>query len=129
MNTLEEHAVLVHLGDGKVIKFKECGDGLYYFDTAAPLAHSVSVTSNNGVLGYLFLQTIAENLEYYSKRKIEGAEEAQRLQCILWWPSTRDHKSYMAHGLVHNSPVNVDNINRAEKAFGPAAPLLQGKMK
>ena len=35
----------------------------------------------------------------------------------------------MAHNLVHNSPINVGDINRAEKAFGPAAPLFQGKMK
>eukprot|EP00957_Ditylum_brightwellii_P049423 3749865-Ditylum_brightwellii.AAC.1 len=54
MNTLEERTILLHLGDGKVIKFKECDDGLYYFDTAAPLAHSVGVTSNNGVIGYFF---------------------------------------------------------------------------
>eukprot|EP00957_Ditylum_brightwellii_P096269 7332464-Ditylum_brightwellii.AAC.1 len=40
MNTLEERAILVHLDDGKVIKFKECDDGLYYFDMAAPLDHS-----------------------------------------------------------------------------------------
>eukprot|EP00957_Ditylum_brightwellii_P064436 4890262-Ditylum_brightwellii.AAC.1 len=41
MNTLEECAILVHFDDGKVIKFKECDDGLYYFDTAAPLDHSI----------------------------------------------------------------------------------------
>jgi hypothetical protein len=62
MNTLEERAILVHFDDGKVIKFKECDDGLYYFDTAAPLVHSIGVASNNGVIGYLFLQTVAENL-------------------------------------------------------------------
>eukprot|EP00957_Ditylum_brightwellii_P182548 13905992-Ditylum_brightwellii.AAC.1 len=95
MNMLEERAILVHLGDGKVIKFKECDDGLYYFDTVAPLAHFIDVASNNRVIGYLFLQTIAKNLEYYPKQEIEGEEEAQCLQCILWWPSTRDYKSYM----------------------------------
>eukprot|EP00957_Ditylum_brightwellii_P190298 14485617-Ditylum_brightwellii.AAC.1 len=129
MNTLEERTIFVHLGDGKVIKFKECDDRLYYFDTGVPLAHPVGVTSNDGVLGYLFLQTIAKRLEYYSKQEIKGAEEAQHIQRILWWPNTRDYKSYVAHNLVHNSPVNVDDINRAEKAFGPAAPLFQGKMK
>eukprot|EP00957_Ditylum_brightwellii_P029029 2193201-Ditylum_brightwellii.AAC.1 len=76
MNTLKERAILVHLSDDKVIKFKECDDGLYYFDTAAPLAHFVGVTSNNGVISYLFLQTVAENLKYYSKQEIEGVEEA-----------------------------------------------------
>ena len=35
----------------------------------------------------------------------------------------------MAHNLVHNSPVNVDDINCAEQVFGPAAPLFQGKMR
>eukprot|EP00957_Ditylum_brightwellii_P080120 6093590-Ditylum_brightwellii.AAC.1 len=40
INMLEECAILVYLSDDKVIKFKECDDGLYYFDTAAPLAHS-----------------------------------------------------------------------------------------
>eukprot|EP00957_Ditylum_brightwellii_P029862 2259264-Ditylum_brightwellii.AAC.1 len=77
MNTLEERAILVHLDDDKVIKFKECDDGFYYFDTAAPLDHSVGVTSNNGVIDHLFLQTVAENLEYYSKQEIKRAEEAQ----------------------------------------------------
>eukprot|EP00957_Ditylum_brightwellii_P034064 2580467-Ditylum_brightwellii.AAC.1 len=61
MNTLEEHGILVHFDDSKVIKFKECDDGLYYFDTATPLDHSIGVTSNNGVIDYLFLQTAAKN--------------------------------------------------------------------
>eukprot|EP00957_Ditylum_brightwellii_P094964 7231840-Ditylum_brightwellii.AAC.1 len=76
MNTLEECAILVHLDDDKDIKFKECDDGLYYFDMAAPPDHSVGVTSNERVIAYLFLQTVAENLEYYSKKEIKGAEEA-----------------------------------------------------
>eukprot|EP00957_Ditylum_brightwellii_P174547 13290399-Ditylum_brightwellii.AAC.1 len=41
MNMLEERAILVHLDDDKIIKFKECDDGLYHFDMAAPLDHSV----------------------------------------------------------------------------------------
>ena len=127
MNTLEERAILVHNGD-KVMKFKECKDGLNFFDTAASFDH-LMVTSNDGIKAYSYLQTVADNSAYYSKQEIDGAEDARRLQRIIWWPSTKDYKGYVAHNLVHNSPVDVNDINRAEHIFGPAAPLLQGKMK
>jgi hypothetical protein len=33
MDTTKERAMLLHVSDDNIIKFTECGNGLYYFDT------------------------------------------------------------------------------------------------
>jgi hypothetical protein len=44
------------------------------------------------------------------------------------WPSTSDFKSYVSNNCIRNSPVTLDDINRADIIYGPAKPLLAGKM-
>ena len=69
MDTLKERAILVHLND-KIIKFQECNDGLYYFDTAALLDQTVEVTYKQNIRDYFYLQTVAESNRFYSKEEI-----------------------------------------------------------
>ena len=59
---------------------------------------------------------------------MKKAGEARALQRDIGWPSTAQYKYYISKQLINNSPITVDDINRAEYIFGPAKPLLEGKM-
>ena len=72
--------------------------------------------------------TVSENKKYFSKRKIAGAEEAQRLQQTLGWPSIEQFRNIVGNNLVRNCNVTVADIDRAQFLFRTPTPLLQGKM-
>ena len=41
MDTREKKAIIVHV-NGSILVFKMCFDGLFYFDTANPLGHTIN---------------------------------------------------------------------------------------
>ena len=56
MDMSKERAIIVCVGNGKVIKFQECEDGLYHYDTT-----SKSKSTNNS---YMFVTTVAQNKNF-----------------------------------------------------------------
>ena len=74
-DSLKECAMLVHYKD-KVYKFKECAEGLYYYDTAT----SEPIKPKTNVISYSFLETVKDNKEYYTSQEIKGAELARKTQ-------------------------------------------------
>ena len=75
MDTDIERAIKIFY-KGKVIKFKECADGLYFFDTEG---HEGVQHKNNKteILCYSALQTTRENKLQYTKQEIERANKAR----------------------------------------------------
>jgi len=61
MDTAEELAMTVHIGDGVSLKFSKCESGLYYFDT--------SKSSNSTIMAYSFLSTVKKRKKF--KERIE----------------------------------------------------------
>jgi hypothetical protein len=57
MDTSVEAALCVHRSDGSIMKFIEYGSGLYYHDAAA----AVQTNSNENVIDYSFVSTVANN--------------------------------------------------------------------
>ena len=145
MDSLKERAMLVH-HKGQCYKFKECSEGLYYYDTnelpanAQPVLTAVEVENENDVkenqtdkskdtvMDYSFLQTVESNKQYFTSAEIQGANNARSLQQMIGWPSASHFKSIVKKQLLQNCNVTVDDINRADIIYGPARPLLQGKM-
>jgi hypothetical protein len=121
MDTSKEKAMFVH-HKSDVFKFQECDDGLYYYDTANCNSNKVEVTN------YSFLETVDENSNFFSADEIKGALHACQTQQEMNWPSTSDFKYYISNNCIRNSPVTLDDINQAEIIYGPAKPLLEGKM-
>ncbi len=74
MDTREQKAIMVHV-DGSILVFKMCFDGLFYFDTANPLAHTIN-DDKEAVIPYNFLQTVGGNKSFFTKREIKGANQA-----------------------------------------------------
>jgi hypothetical protein len=65
MDTSVEAAMTVHRLDGSLMKFKEYGSGLYYFDTAEPQTETTTNFSSTDEHAYLFLNTVANNKQAY----------------------------------------------------------------
>ena len=84
-----EDTIVVHLGKNQEIKFTRCGHLLYYFDTtnASPvetpqdnITDSETIDkSKSSATSYSVVSTVATNKEYFTRRKIEGADNSQLL--------------------------------------------------
>jgi hypothetical protein len=120
MDTDDAPTMMVHVSPDIILRFQQCGSGLYYYDTAAN-AH------NSNVISYSFLSTVRNNKDYFNRQEIEGADKARILQGNIGWPSTKDMQNYIASNLIVNCNVTVDDVNRAEAIYGPQVPLLKGK--
>ena len=123
MDTSQSRSIQVLLKNNTSITFLEAHNGLYYMDTSDPMKH-INVPIN----GYSFLSTVKSNKTSFTTQQIKGADRACSLQAILGWPSTTDFKSAVASNFIKNSPVTINDIDRAEFIYGPALPTLQGKM-
>jgi len=75
MDTSVEAALCVHCSDGSITKFIEYGLGLSYHDAAA----AVQPNSNENVIDYSFVSTVANNEAQFPRWEIEGADKARAL--------------------------------------------------
>ena len=66
------------------IKILRCGNGLYYYSTV------VEHKTKKSVLGYSRLSTVDVNKDYFTRRKIEGADDARIFQGRIFWLSNQD---------------------------------------
>ena len=126
MDSMVEKAIIVHTPDGKMLKFSECSDGLYFYDTSNRNKSQVNDYSELSSMIFL-LNSVPNNIKNYSKRQVERAIVARKVHHLIGWPSTQKYKSYVQNNLLKNSDVTVKDINRAEDIFGKPTPILKGK--
>ena len=122
-DSLKERAMLVHYKD-EVYKFKECAEGLYYYDTV----NSKPNKSKSDVTSYSFLETVKDNKEHYTSHEIKGAKLARNTRQAIGWPSTGNCRNIIKKNLIQNSGITIDDINRTEIILGTPTPLIKGKM-
>jgi hypothetical protein len=106
-------AFIVHKPNGIDVHFIMHTDGLHYHDTKNRQLTMVS--------------TVESESQGYSKRQIEQAKTARDFQAKVGHPSTQDLKSIVKSNLIVNCPVTAEDIDRAEKIYGPSVPILKGK--
>ena len=104
---------LVHIKD-KLIPFRESEEGLYYFNPTAVKHKSM-------------VQTVDDNKAFYTDRQQERAKRARELLHTLGCPSVADLKRIIKMNSINDCPVTVDDVNLAEKIYGPDVPSLKGK--
>ena len=96
----KERAITVEY-QGKLYKFKNFQYGLYYYDTAVlKYISSKPDKYNSPITNSLFLRTVEYNKSYFSSNKIEGANNARKVQQIIGWPST-DNFKYIIKKTTH----------------------------
>lgn len=124
-----EKAFNVHTDDG-IVKFERNKDGLYVYrpsnDYRQSVADDKDSTKPNKGKG-LMIQTIEENKQGYTQRQFEDAKKARKLYHILGCPSVENYKHILRQNLIRNCPVTIEDVNIAEKIFGPDIGTLKGK--
>ena len=104
MDTNVERAINLHIG-GNTLQFKECSDGLYYYDTKSPLSNP-NPSNTMAITNYSpssFVQTVYENKLLYNKHDVQGADRARMLQQQLGRPSDAAFARIINDNLIHNS--------------------------
>eukprot|EP00529_Nitzschia_sp_RCC80_P034701 CAMPEP_0113456038 /NCGR_PEP_ID=MMETSP0014_2-20120614/8681_1 /TAXON_ID=2857 /ORGANISM="Nitzschia sp." /LENGTH=124 /DNA_ID=CAMNT_0000347479 /DNA_START=647 /DNA_END=1021 /DNA_ORIENTATION=- /assembly_acc=CAM_ASM_000159 len=76
--------------------------------------------------GVSLVQSVDENMNFYTARQIETAKKARELLHALGSPSVEDLKKAIRIG-IKNSPVSIADVVIAEKIFGPDVGSLKGK--
>lgn len=102
METAIEAAMLVHKLDGSVMKFHEYQTGLYYHDVAVERKK----VSNNDVIDYSFVNTVAGNKERFHRREIEGADRARELYKKIGRPSQKQFEHILSSNIIRNCPLS-----------------------
>ena len=83
MDTSVEDALCVHHSDGSIMKLIGYGSGLHYHYAAA----AVQPNSNENVIDYSFVSTVANNKTQFPRCEIEGADKARALYRKIRRPS------------------------------------------
>ena len=123
MDSSVARAINLHF-NGDIYQFKECADGLYYFDpTKSNHSNVMPVTSYPSLV-----QTVAQNKLPYSKNVVKGADRARALQQQLGWPSQNAFLNIIKENHIHNSPVTTQDFIRAQQIYGTPASLIKGTM-
>jgi Reverse transcriptase (RNA-dependent DNA polymerase) len=111
----------VHKLDGSTMIFNEFTSGLYYHDTAK------NPTTNSTATAYTLLNTVVGNKTLFTRREIEGADNARKLYQQLGRPSEVFFQKILSQRMILNCPVTADDAKRALFIYGPDLATLKGK--
>ena len=106
----------IHLNNDRRIIFKQCGEGIYYFDTTN------DDFSEEQTAEYTFLNTVDSNNSCFHRQYIKGSDEERVLQKLVGWPSTSIQKNQ-----IRNFLITTYDIIIAEPIYGPQIPIIQDK--
>ena len=71
LDTFKEYAIYV-THNGNTYSFRECDDGLYFYDTATHTSGAEHTLASKATLVPVLAQTVEDNKSYFSKEEIEG---------------------------------------------------------
>jgi uncharacterized short protein YbdD (DUF466 family) len=77
--------------------------------------------------GTALVQTVSENLQFYTPRQIEMAKQARSLYEMIGCPSYDDFVAIIKNNLLPHANVTTKDILHAEKIFGKELGSLKGK--
>ncbi len=92
---------------GGVVEFKSSTCSLNYLD----------VTDEDSRVEWMLVNTMRANFEGFTRREVEKANEARRLQGMIGNPTKREFAGMVHEKLITNCPVTVHNINNANRTF------------
>ena len=128
-----EDAFKVHTDNG-IVKFARTDEGLYVYKPTSK--YLKVVTADKGMKPptndpadeiSCMVSSVEENKLGYTKRQYEDAKRARRLYHIVGCPTVENFKHILQQNIIKNCPVTIDDVNIAEKIFGPDIGALKGK--
>jgi hypothetical protein len=109
----KEKAFIVHLEEGRKIKFRQAPNGLYYHK---PKELNTQKNIENGTN---MMNTVEENKRFFTNRQIARAYKARELYHALGTPSIHDFKATIIMNAIKNNPVTLEDVKISEMIFGP----------
>ena len=106
-DSAKESAFIVHAKNGPV-RFTCSPENLYYYK---PKYQGTTT-------GMTLVETLSENMKFYTPHQVECARQARKLLHVLGCPTIPDLKAIIQSNAINNCPVTIDDINMAEKIFG-----------
>ena len=107
-------AFFVHYDYG-IVKYDKTPNGLHAYEPTRP-------KQDIGMLN-----SVDENKLFYTDRQIAQAKRARDLYINLGTPSIKDFKTALTANFIANCPVTSEEVDLAEKIFGPDTGSLKGK--
>ena len=111
-------ALQVHTPRGTV-NFRPCKKGLHYFDMSKK-------ENKDLVFAQSPIATIMSNIEGFTKREVQRAIHARKLQSMLRGPRKADYEGMVHAKMIDDCPI-VDDIKNAHSIFGPDMVGLRGR--
>ena len=121
-DTDQANEIVVHLGEGKEMKFKEVESGLYLYSIKEK-----DNSTKQKVSSYSFLTLVTANKSLYTSRQLKRAEEARKLYEHLGMPGYRKFFKALTHNHIRDCPITIDDAKRALHIYGPDPAHLKGK--
>ena len=97
---------------GKVIDFKRNFQGLFLYWPSSDRSD---------------LATVRGNVEGFTKRQVDRAKAARELYHKVGAPTITNLKALIRQNLISDCPVTAEDVDLAEKIFGPDAATLKGR--
>ena len=124
MDSAVEKALFVHLPH-KIIVFKQLKNNLYGMDPNDPES-SISKEEYQ-IKNIQMTSVVTDNLKYMSERQRKRAKAARKVFQAVGTPTTQDLKAIIRMNLIKNMEITTEDVNLAEKAFGPDVGSMKGK--
>jgi len=120
MDSAVEKCFNVHRKDGTILKFVECGDGLYLWSTKIKQRQQQQRP-------FTFAQTTNDIEKLYTPRQVQQARDVQELQRRLAYPPQQKFEQIIKSGSLLNCPYTVDDVRQSYHIYGPIVEVLKGK--
>jgi len=130
----QEDAFLVYTQDG-IIKFESTPEGLYRYKVSKNYLKNLHKKKNNennetSKTDYTtsnMVATLEENMTGFTDRQVQQAKLARKIYHNIGTPTIKNFKLLIKTNSIKNCPITIDDINNAEKIFGPSLSSLKGK--
>ncbi len=109
---------------GKTVKFNANKDGLYMYK---PPESFIKENQSSGISHNSIVTTVRDNMQGYTTKQIQLADDARKLYHLIGTPSLKNFKAIVKGNMIKNIPISVDDIDRAEKIYGPDIYAIKGK--
>ena len=105
---------IIYLDDNTRVVFQSFRNGLYM--------HKL-----NQVNSYSFLHIVSENMSFYTRQEVRGADTAREQQGQIGWPSDQEYYKIVRDNQMKNNICSLHDIKRADHIYGGhAVYLLKG---
>ena len=122
----KEDAFKVHM-NGKILEFKETPQGLHCCSISKDYLEKIKKAKQKNQETSNMMDTVQENRKNYTQHQFKHAKLARKLHHNVGTPTVKNFKSLLKANMIKNCPVTIEDVNIAEKTFGPSMSSLKGK--